>query len=530
MKSRLNYLALVLLFAVAAVLPARADSYKGTLTRQGTKMEYSFSGGVVTDKKLKGQGTTDMIVFVDGQVEAGSTVSATFKKLIDYSRVAHEVQVEISVETIDGKTEYLQDKKGKDAATASIKVPDNAKKVGVKMSYTGRMGRFYCFVDWAVVKKGSTKNDNNQGETISDEIKWSYGKFKYSISGGKLKKKERSSSSSYDYILEVAPGTTVTLSSTMLSKPEDKESCKYYTYIEFDNRETHEKKIVHELTSATLSYTIPNDVGKYIIGDIGVSVDTKNVNKYKEFSPIHIIWEIVDKKDGTKTPAPNNNFKWDDVAGDDHCLVCHQQFSNYFLRTLYGGEAVTICGSDDKKTNHKLIDGLSPIYYRDWIITGDDETVLLLDHCDDMGVMKILGRSKVLLRDRENGVDNWTLYQGRIVGRHQKSEKIPNPFFKMTMCTAQPNGAIYMLVDDHKVSRVFLFKGSIKVSCKTLIFTLKPGQVGTVDEYGEAKIQKFDVEAAAKKYGISLSGNSNKKNETPGSTNEKKKAEKKGLR
>ena len=87
-----------------------------------------------------------------------------------------------------------------------------------------------------------------------------------------------------------------------------------------------------------------------------------------------------------------------------------------------------------------------------------------------------------------------------------------------------------MLVDDHKVSRVFLFKGSIKVSCKTLIFTLKPGQVGTVDEYGEAKIQKFDVEAAAKKYGISLSGNSNKKNETPGSTNEKKKAEKKGLR
>ena len=55
-------------------------------------------------------------------------------------------------------------------------------------------------------------------------------------------------------------------------------------------------------------------------------------------------------------------------------------------------------------------------------------------------------------------------------------------------------------------------------------------QVITVDKYGEVKLQKFDLEAAAKKYGISLSGGSNKKNETPGSTNEKKKAEKKGLR
>lgn len=168
MKSRISYLALVLMLAVASILPARADSYKGTMTRQGTKMQYSFSGGVVTDKKLKGQGTTDMIVFIEGQVEAGSTVSATYKKLIDYSRLAHEVQVEISVETTDGRTQYLQDKKGKDAATASIKVPDNAKKVRVKMSFIGRMGHFYCFVDWDVVKKISGTNANEISGTVSE--------------------------------------------------------------------------------------------------------------------------------------------------------------------------------------------------------------------------------------------------------------------------------------------------------------------------------------------------------------------------
>ena len=67
------------------------------------------------------------------------------------------------------------------------------------------------------------------------------------------------------------------------------------------------------------------------------------------------------------------------------------------------------------------------------------------------------------------------------------------------------------------------------MTCKTLIFTLKPGQVGTVDEYGEAKIQKFDMEAAAKKYGISVSGNTTvsgntkKTKEKTGGTNTKKK-------
>ena len=45
----------------------------------------------------------------------------------------------------------------------------------------------------------------------------------------------------------------------------------------------------------------------------------------------------------------------------------------------------------------------------------------------------------------------------------------------------------------------------------------------TVDKYGEAKIQKFDMEAAAKKYGISVSGNTKKTKEKTGGTNTKKK-------
>lgn len=119
--------------------------------------------------------------------------------------------------------------------------------------------------------------------------------------------------------------------------------------------------------------------------------------------------------------------------------------------------------------------------------------------------MKILGRTKLLLRKSENGYDYWGLHSGRIVGRHVKSENTPNPVFKMTNCTAQPNGAIYMIVSDHETSRVFLFKGSIKASGKIDILTLKPGQVATFDKNGHSKLQKFDMDAAAKKYNIKLS-------------------------
>ncbi|MBP5688486.1 MAG: hypothetical protein J6X22_07590 [Muribaculaceae bacterium] len=502
MKSRISYLALVLMLAVASILPARADSYKGTMTRQGTKMEYSFSGGVVTDKKLKGQGTTDMIVSINGQVEAGSTVSATYKKLEDYMRNPKDLEVKMWV-TIAGKKEKVQDNKGKESAKASYKIPNNATKVEVQMSYTGRMGRFYCFIDWDVVKEISVKNANEISGTVRG-IKG--GEMHYTFTAGtvlekKIEKKKGQGGLEYEHAIykcRIPRGSTVNITCQGKS-----DMCTMLTmdgsYVKSELLEPF-FKTTYQVPSETF---IPQHGGNLVL-DV-------NSNR-NETGELDVVWEIGDKGGEPVTPK---SFNWDDVASDDRCPHCHGQFSNYFLRSLSGGDAVTICNSDQKKTNHKLVDGLSPIYYRDWIITGDDETELILDHCNDMAAMKIMGRSKVLLRKCENGIDYWGIYKGRIVGRHQKSENTPNPFFKMTMCTVQPNGAIYMLVDDHKVSRVFLLKGSIKVKCKTLIFTLKPGQVGTVDENGEAKIQKFDVEAAAKKYSIPLgSGNTTSKKNT----------------
>lgn len=139
-----------------------AQSYRGTMTRMGSKMEYSFSGGTVTSKSIKytGYGECNMNVYVDGEVAPGSTVTASCKKLVGMKSF-NEVKVDIYVTTTDGKTEFLQEKTGGEATTVSAKVPSNAKTLSMKMSYKGRMGEFNCLVNWNVVKESSASASNS---------------------------------------------------------------------------------------------------------------------------------------------------------------------------------------------------------------------------------------------------------------------------------------------------------------------------------------------------------------------------------
>ena len=143
-----------------------AGSYKGTMTRLGSKMEYSFSGGTVTSKrgvKYTENDESDMSVYWAGEVAAGSTVTASCKKL-EGRKNYNDVKVEIYATTKSGKTKEIQEKKGAGAASASGIVPNDAQKVTLKMNYTGRLGRLYCFVNFDVVK--------NASPSTSDSFKW----------------------------------------------------------------------------------------------------------------------------------------------------------------------------------------------------------------------------------------------------------------------------------------------------------------------------------------------------------------------
>lgn len=142
-----------------------ALSYKGTMTRYGSKMEYAFSGGTVTSKSIKYTGFDEcnMNVYANGVVAPGSTVEASCKKLAGM-KTYNEVKVEIYSATSGGNTTILQEKKGGGSVSVSAKVPSNAKTLSMKITYKSRMGDFNCLVDWDVLKEYSA--------SLSSSFKW----------------------------------------------------------------------------------------------------------------------------------------------------------------------------------------------------------------------------------------------------------------------------------------------------------------------------------------------------------------------
>lgn len=139
--------------------PSELSSYKGTMDFLGTEMEYAVTNCIVTQKEVDPRPSYDMVLRIEGQTMAGKTVSASFKKLAECLNSNKEVNVKIQAETTDGKTIYLQDKSGKESATASAEVPKNAKTISIIMSYSWGYWSVNCFVKWDVVKKVTAAKD-----------------------------------------------------------------------------------------------------------------------------------------------------------------------------------------------------------------------------------------------------------------------------------------------------------------------------------------------------------------------------------
>ena len=104
-----------------AATGAKADDYRGTLERHGVKMEYAFSGGKVTNKKdpvYGGAPVLEMATFIDGEVEAGTKIKASCKKLKGLQKYK-EVKIELIISKSNGQ--YKEDvKKGNDAQQVAL--------------------------------------------------------------------------------------------------------------------------------------------------------------------------------------------------------------------------------------------------------------------------------------------------------------------------------------------------------------------------------------------------------------------------
>lgn len=531
--NRIYGIILTLVVLTTASQPTHADSYKGILERHGVKMEYSFSGGIVTNKSkptIGGAPWAQMAVFIDGEVKAGSTVTASCRKLSGLQKF-NEVNITILTKSNNGQTRQ-QVKKGNGSTSISYNVPSDASEVQIHMRYRCLRTELCSEVTWSVSKQSNpntqqSSSSNNgytylsSGTHFKDQLTRDGHTMKYSISGPTMKLKEPPyypGSSGFRQIVKgyVKAGQTVSVDLAKVSG-----SGTPRLHIRFDYlkkgavpRFSNVANMIHteQTENISKSYTIPSDaevVYVYIYyqiprqgtdSDIEIEANLYVGNRVPDYA---MPSSSAASSSSPPPSTPTQNFKWNDIADDENCPKCKLAYSHYEVAKI-NGTAGQRC--KDASGSYSKVTALRPIYYNDNIQTKADGEITL-SHDDEEECLIIKENTSVLCEKLTNGTDRWHVYKGKIVGKNLvRSNR--KPTFQMSNCTAYPKGTVFVLEDDGQSSRVYLFSGAMEVTSKKTKKkqTLQPGQMSDVGTNGQLNVQTFDVSAVARRYGISTSG------------------------
>ena len=539
----------LLLFAATS---AKADSYKGTMERHGSKMEYAFSGCTVTAKhKPTLELGNTFVVLVDGQITTGTTLQATCKRLKG-KRSKYDLIVSWVLYYANGQTKsFKKSSANGDSPSLNLTIPEDVVKVDVDLKYeekewNGQSGeKLSCrmnlsvskkngvrpteiYHDFDVVKIGGTI-DGSTGQIIpgSDEV---LAEVDYTLTVRNLHDTMFGKTS--DYI----NGEKVTATCNVKMKREGS-----YT---ITLRNGVDNKIIKETKNAPLEATFP-----VLCHKDGISIvvgfkykDKKRNQEYSTSSHMGIQTNLVEGSDVPATTT-TNNFNWNDVAPDERCSHCNGQWADYSLhrgvnqyQETYGDAAKRCMSNVGNKPEKDMLEyffgwmanndrystgnpndrnwtefsssertGLYDmnIYFNDVIATKRNSR-LVLDGVDGEKVLTFEpGTLAHLVKRNADGSHRWKIYKGRVIGkffRHVGKE----PVFETSSCQAKPTGTLFVLEDDGTTSQIYLLSGSMDVASKKTNkkVTLKAGQASTVGSNGQIKVQKFDVKKAAKKYGI----------------------------
>lgn len=540
------WLTLIVLLLCATTVSAET----GTLERWGSKMKYTLTGGVVTQKDkpyIGGVRADIMTVNIEGEVKEGATFTASCTKVAGPKTLAphywlkdvkEEIEMEFYCVDSKGKEIALQNLKEKNTTgskSVSFTVPVGAKTISVDMKYNTFRTQFRVATEWTVVKEtsqpkvvaesggqaasGKVQNKNN------DKRATSY--LSYTVRGGTVTDHDDEKNTVIHLVdFDVKPGTTVS-GAFNGHNGGDYDTQKYpmtlvLTAMGRDEKGNYVEKAYEKLsnpTGITKNYTIPKGVSR-----------VKMIASFLGYE-CRVTWDVVsdgdDNKSTTTTTTTHTNFNWDDVAPDNFCPTCNKAASLFtFLvnGTIAGGGPGRIGCSQLPVKRFKDCALNTPICIGDGIIATDEELIIGTE--DNINMLRVEKNSRVLYVGKVNGRDRWRVIKGRLIGENlvqvERKQQI-----QMTNCLLDINGTIYVAEDDGTKSRVYLLDGSIDVTnTKTQKkYTMKPGQVITADSKGKMEAKNFDVAACAKKYNIDSSHIKNMPTTTPSTptTTDKKK-------
>jgi hypothetical protein len=521
------FLILVLLMVAQGI---KAESYTGTLERHGAKMEYSFSGEFKiqekTDAQSGGRLPTIFGTTITGEVKVGSTLNLSCKKL-STSEKWKKVSINIQGYTTAGKGSKIAHYVGEGGSvTKAFTVPVNGPidygpaaeltELFITFSYQNKDNEVRAELNLKVVKEIGPMEYFKGTYEICAPYEEPDGFVEYTITGRNFRKEYDGS-----YTADYYPGEKVTCTCS----PEPRRSLPYEAYISYNEEQVKKLNGTLEKTFTIHEPDPETGINDIIIGasfDGEVMFDPENpLFQFGDGVRIHV--NLI--KPNQDQPV-TNNFKWNEVD-EDRCVHCHGQGSEYMIQGF--GEPAVTCMTNLKKEApdqnifeyyfsvpslydpkpqdkwYKLLSGeVYDVHYNDVISTrwgwkttlsyGDEDEALTID---ENSVVHLVKRNT-------DGSDRWNVYMGRIIGKNLKRHGEREPLFETPTMQARPTGTVFVLEADANTSRVYLLSGSMNVASKKSQkkATLKPGQASTISSDGKIKIQKFDVNAAARKYGI----------------------------
>ena len=392
---------IIVLMAVLLSVTLMISAETGTMERFGSKMKYTFSGGVVTSKSkatISGTLRDDMTVLIKGEVKTGATLTLGCQRVAGPNN-SKKVSVEYFIETTDGKKLPVNKKEAVGSASVSLKVPANAKKIYAYLTYNAVRTKFKAEMEWKV-GNGTTATSPTSGETFSNSFQNNQGvKVSYTITGASLV----SGASSIDRIfMSAQPGATIRASAKTVSGDGGKlnMSC---SATDESGRSLHKEELKQK-TSASLSYSIPRNAKRV---DINMN---HNLMPY-----CSVIINVVESQTttSTSTTQPPKKFNWNDVAEDGVCPTCKKPAGAITFEKIGGnGNVVVGCSKlATKKFKKAMVN--RPIYAGDGIVT-DEYSFAVVRWGTEGKTATIKPNSKVLFEGMVNGKARWRIIYGKI--------------------------------------------------------------------------------------------------------------------
>jgi hypothetical protein len=533
---RINGIILTLALLVAGAITVKAQKSE-TLSHYECSITYSFSGGKITESNE--EHPFEHYYKVD--ISPGETITATAKandkKFVNMYMVEEPPYVQFVFRAFDDAGKEIKDETHtsvqKDTeVNFSYTVSANCDHIKLSMSRPISAPRYAKVEVTFNVKKNATtttppttattptppKPDEVKAENYKGTFERHGGKMEYSFTNCKVTyKKEDNKFPNYDlhpyynttvagagigsYIKgNVKPGAAMTLACKKVKGNTTLDSVMIQVEVT-NGANTLIKKTYKGKGALSRSLQVPKNADRVSVCLAYAYLDAT----FQTRIDLDVAEELPD--------VPGNKFKWNIVADDDRCKHCKGLWSEYTINWGSTSEYATMCNSE--KNWHQFdIDSrnVTNIFYNDHIATNGERLTLSKGethnnyHRDEEIIFR--GNTHAWLRKRlDDGTDRWSFYKGFIIGKHLKRSGKPSSSFETNELVVVPKGTIYILQKDDNTTKAYLLQGSMDVTNRknNKKVTLKPGQVATGTKNGQMTLQTFDVQAMAKKYGISTS-------------------------